>query len=94
MAGAIWQQNGFLREIGDKFPALNYITDYYSNSYNNFYNGRSNNNYYNNPYNYQSGGYPQQNQQYGNSYEYDRNKNSDRDGRPKVILPGDQTFLR
>ena len=56
LAGAIWQQNGFLREIGDKFPAVNYITDYFSNRY--YYNqrypvlnGGLNNNNYNKPYN-------------------------------------------
>ena len=41
LAGAIWQQNGFLSELGRQFPALTYITDYYSNLGHGGYNGWS-----------------------------------------------------
>ena len=41
LAGAIWQQNGFLSELGRQFPALTYITDYYSNYGHGGYNGWS-----------------------------------------------------
>ena len=83
MAGAIWQQNGFLREIGDKFPAINYITDYFSDRY--YYNqqrypvlnGGLNNNYNSNPYYnnnpYNSNPYNGYNNQYqsgGSGYGY------------------------
>ena len=79
IAGAIWQQNGFLREIGQKFPALNRITDYYSNNY-------YRDNYYNN-YNSYGGYYDQQG--YDQRPQYiggDHNNNNN--PRTRVILPG------
>ena len=81
IAGAIWQQNGFLREIGQKFPALNRITDYYSNNYyrDNYYN---NYNSYNSYYGQQ--GYDQRPQYIGG----DQNNNNPNNGRTRVILPG------
>ena len=106
MAGAIWQQNGVLREIGEKFPALNYITDYYSNSYNYYYNNRrndynrnNNNNYnnlpYPNPYNSYTGYYSGSGyggyQQPNQNYDPNNRNNHNNDGRTRVILPGDIT---
>ena len=109
MAGAIWQQNGVLREIGEKFPALNYITDYYSNSYNYYYNNRrndynrnNNNNYnnlpYPNPYNSYTGYYSGSGyggyQQPNQNYDPNNRNNHNNDGRTRVILPGDITIAR
>ena len=87
LAGAIWQQNGFLREIGQKFPALNRITDYYSNNFyrDNYYNNKNNyNNYngYNNYNNFYGGGQMQHGGQY-NDHNQDQNVH-----RTRVILPG------
>ena len=84
IAGAIWQQNGFLREIGQKFPALNRITDYYSNNYyrDNYYN---NYNSYNSYYGQQ--GYDQRPQYIGGDHN-NNNNNNPKNGRTRVILPG------
>jgi len=89
LAGAIWQQNGFLREIGQKFPALNRITDYYSNNFyrDNYYNNKNNyNNYngYNNYNNFYGGGQMQHGGQY-NDHNQDQNVH-----RTRVILPGEE----
>ena len=88
LAGAIWQQNGFLREIGQKFPALNRITDYYSNNFyrDNYYNNKNNyNNYngYNNYNNFYGGGQMQHGGRQYNDHNQDQNVH-----RTRVILPG------
>ena len=75
IAGAIWQENGFLWEIGQKFPALMKITDYYSNQFGRDFYGRNNYGGYDN---YYPGLYGHLDQR------QDHNNNQ----RTKVILPG------
>ena len=79
IAGAIWQQNGFLREIGHKFPALNYITDYYANFRDNYYNYPGSPTY--------NGGY---NSNSDNNYLYGGQQQPGEQGRPRVIVPGEE----
>ena len=83
IAGAIWQQNGFLREIGHKFPALNYITDYYANYRDNYYNYPGSPTY--------NGGYNNNNNNNNNNFQYGYGgQQPGREGGPRVILPGEE----
>ena len=88
VAGAVWQRNGFLYEMGQRFPAINHITDYYSNQFN-----RQNTNYnpnYNNYNNYYSGQIPPQlppPPQYPSGDQVNQNP-ANTGGRTRVILPG------
>ena len=91
VAGAVWQRNGFLYEMGQRFPAINHITDYYSNQFN-----RQNTNYnpnYNNYNNYYSGQIPPQlppPPQYPSGDQVNQNpaNTGHTGGRTRVILPG------
>ena len=81
IAGAIWQENGFLWEIGQKFPALMKITDYYSNQWGRDFYGRSRNNYGGGYDNYYPG-------LYGHLDNSGDQRNNNNNMRTKVILPG------
>ena len=81
IAGAIWQENGFLWEIGQKFPALMKITDYYSNQFGRDFYGRSRDNYGGGYDNYYPG-------LYGHLDNSGEQRNNNNNMRTKVILPG------
>ena len=83
IAGAIWQENGFLWEIGQKFPALMKITDYYSNQFGRDFYGRNRNNYGGGYDNYYPG-------LYGHLNNDGDQRNNINNMRTKVILPGKQ----
>ena len=92
VAGAVWQRNGFLYEMGQMFPAINHITDYYSNQFSRQGQGQANQNY--NNYNYYYGGeMPQQPPQYPRpSDQINQNyANNNNEGRTRVILPGNSS---
>ena len=88
VAGAVWQRNGFLYEMGQKFPAINHITDYYSNQFNRQGQGQGGlyNQNYNNYNNYYGGQIPQQPPQYP-SDQINQNP-ANNNVRTRVILPG------
>ena len=92
VAGAVWQRNGFLYEMGQRFPAINHITDYYSNQF-----SRQTNTYnpnYHNYNNYYSGQLPPQPPPYPsdqmNQINQNRNNPVNNVGRTRVILPGEE----
>ena len=88
VAGAVWQRNGFLYEMGQMFPAINHITDYYSNQFSRQGQAQGNQNY--NNYNYYYGGeMPQQPPQYPSDQINQNSANND--GRTRVILPGNSS---
>ena len=86
VAGAVWQRNGFLYEMGQMFPAINHITDYYSNQFSR--QGQGQGGHYNPNYNnyYYGGEMAQQPPQYPSDQTNQNPANTE--GRTRVILPG------